>query len=219
MDLLVQIGLFFILGLALFWFDSWAGVGLYRGWYNMTNREPLPSGERRGFLLHRPARVRIGWALALAAIVTALTLRYGSFFQDSTRVVLNLLAMLVGLGIGLLSAPSILRRLPGVVDTASDYLDEVEAGERDPKEDLGDALRKGGEKAIDKVRQVATKPDAEPVKGKLKKPKTEPPVPPLKAKPSGEAHSKPGAEDPAAEKPDADKRTDWRSGVDDYLKK
>ncbi len=42
-------------------------------------------------------------------------------------MVLNLLAMLVGLGIGLLAAPAVLRRLPGVVDTASDYLDEVEA--------------------------------------------------------------------------------------------
>lgn len=199
MDLLVQILLFFVLGLALYWADAAVGVGLYRGWYGMTHRDPLPEGVRRGFLHGRPARVRLAWALGLAAVLALVTIRYGSFFQDSTRVVLNLLALLVGLGAGLLAAPSVLARLPGVVESAADYVDAVDAGERRPGEDL----RRAGGRAAEALRDAAT--------GKAGPAAPQP----------REKEPPPAAEDapPPADDPPPSGDGDWRRGVDDFLNK
>jgi hypothetical protein len=212
MDLLVQILLFFVLGLALYWADAAVGVGLYRGWYGMTHRDPLPEGVRRGFLLGRPARVRLAWALGLAAVLALLTIRYGSFFQDSTRVVLNLLALLVGLGAGLLAAPTVLARLPGVVDRAADYVDAVDAGERRPGEDL----RRAGGRAAEALRDAATG-KAGPAAPKDRGGKASAP-PPADDAPA-EADPPAAADPPAEDAPPSAGDPDWRRGVDDFLNK
>lgn len=223
MDLLVQILLFFILGLALFAFDAWAGVGLYRAWYGMTHKDPLPPGQKRGFLVRRKASIRLAWALAIAALIAAISVRYGSFFQDSTRVTLTLLAMLVGLGLGLLAAPSVLSRLPGLVNDATDYVDAVERGDRRPGEDLRDAARKATDRATDKAADLAAE-----VQKRKKTPPSKPYAAPKQA--SKPNHGTPGPEatdtdeapspdtgDPASGQ--REKPQDWRSGVDDFLKK
>ncbi|MBI1193543.1 MAG: hypothetical protein GC205_10255 [Bacteroidetes bacterium] len=126
MDLLLQIALFLLLGVVLHSLDSYLGTALYRGWYNMTHKDPLAAGERRGFLQQQPLRIRLFWALALTGIAATAVLVSGTFFQDTTRILLNLLAMLVGLFAGFLLAPSILAAFPDKWKRASRYLEETE---------------------------------------------------------------------------------------------
>lgn len=218
MDLLVQILLFFVLGLALFALDAWAGVGLYRVWYGMTHKEPLAPDQRRGFLVHRKASVRMAWALGIAGVIALISVRYGSFFQDSTRVTLTLLAMLVGLGLGLLAAPTVLARLPGMLNGASDYVDAVERGDRRPGEDLRKTATKATEQAIDKASDLAAELRSKPA---------EPSAAAAKAEPhAGEGPKKSDAVRIDAEKgvnaKPGDKPADgrnWRKGVGDFLDK
>jgi|GEM_PF-2581675 len=126
MDLLLQIALFLLLGVVLHFVDGLAGTALYRAWYNMTHKDPLVSGERRGFLQQQPLRIRLYWALAITAVAAVAVLSSGTFFQDTTRILLNLLAMLVGLSAGFLLAPGILAALPDKWNKASRYLEETE---------------------------------------------------------------------------------------------
>ena len=209
MDLLVQILLFFIMGILIFYIDGLVGTGLYRGWYNLTHKDPLDPSIQKGFLTNRPVPFRLGWALAFTLIGAGITIVSGSFFNDSTSVALTLMALFVGLILGLLAAPTLIRVLPGRVNKAVNYVDEVESGERK----LGDDLKQAATEAtkgiagaavagVSKVREAAeeareTAEDAAAsITGREEKAKPEPP-----------------AEEEPEEKPD------WRSGVQDFMDK
>ena len=79
MDLLIQIALFVMLGVLLYYIDSAILTGLYRVVYNMTHRDPLDQSVRKGFLMNRNARVRLTWAMGITAVVAIITLLFGNF--------------------------------------------------------------------------------------------------------------------------------------------
>lgn len=139
MDQIIQIALFLLLGVLLYALDAAALTRLYRMGYNMTHQHPMDPGIRKGFLLQQKGRVRLSWAWILTAAAALATLLSGRFFSDTTRVVLNLLSLGVGLSLGFVLAPLVLRHLPGQVRRAADLADELEetaAAQSDPVSDL-----------------------------------------------------------------------------------
>jgi hypothetical protein len=216
MDLLIQIALFVLLGVLLYYIDSAILTGLYRVVYNMTHRDPLDQSVRKGFLMNRNARVRLTWAMGITAVVAIITLLFGNFFSDSTRVVLNLLAMLVGLSGGLVLAPILIKTMPGKLNQAVDYADQKEmelkrasSEERIQRESPADqpSTQQGG------ASQTASEQWETPeVDYSIK----------TRAQPDDAAEiSKdvPNQESPKVSTSDPEKPLDWRKGVDDFLNK
>jgi len=204
MDLLLQIALFLLLGVVLHSLDSFLGTALYRGWYNMTHKDPLPAGERRGFLQQQPLRVRLFWALALTGLAAIAVLISGTFFQDTTRILLNLLAMLVGLLAGFLLAPSILAAFPAKWKKASRYLEETER--MSPQANAAPPPKAASAAAPSSAPATAPSPALAPASvASAPAPSPEKPAP------------TPPPEKPAPAPPP--EIPDWRKGVDDFLNK
>lgn len=209
MDLLLQIALFLLLGVVLHFLDGLAGTALYRLWYNMTHKDPLLAGERRGFLQQQPLRVRLYWALALTILAALAVLSSGSFFQDTTRILLNLLAMLVGLSAGFLLAPGILAALPDKWNKASRYLEETEKNSAAglPPAAADDRAPAGPAHAGQAGPNSPS--DSKAVAASRENPSPGTPQAPAAhlAKPDANPGSNPDA------------KPDWRKGVDEFLNK
>ncbi len=204
MDLIIQIALFFLLGVLVYYADGVMGTGLYRLWYNMTHKDPLSSGVTLGFLHNRSARVRLIWALTITVIVTAVSMIFGNFFSETTRVLLNLLALLVGVSAGFLVAPIVLKRVPGQVSKVIDYADQAEKGD-------SPFAGPGHSEPKPKSRPEATVSENAPAKQSLPVPESRTPDRSL----SPESPATPSPDKP--EIPDAG--SDWRKGVEEFLKK
>ncbi|MFT7588789.1 MAG: hypothetical protein ACI959_001001 [Limisphaerales bacterium] len=222
MDLLVQILLFFIMGVLFYFIDSRLLGSLYRWWYGMTNKEGLPEGVTKGFVSEREVGVRVGWAIFFTGVGAAITLVSGSFFNNSTDVVLTLMALFVGATLGFLAAPYVLKYLPGKVESATDYLDKVESGEKKVTDDLksaaGAATKNLAGMAADgseKIREVASEVKkevfdaADDARDKIKG------LGDVKKRQAERDEKKADKKDDS----DSDGNKDWRSGVKDFIDK
>ena len=208
MDQLVQILLFLILGILLYYIDSLVGTGLYRGFYNLTHKDELDPAVRKGFLVDRSAGHRLGWAVAIVVIASGIAFLSGAFFGDRTlENALLVVTMFVGLLLGFLFAPTVVRFLPGALKRSVDYVESIESGESSIGDDLRSAATKAGKKIVREA--VAA---GEKVKDTVEDAKEE-----LRGKEKEEAR-KPDP-DPDEGKDDDEPPRDWRGGVKDFLDK
>lgn len=191
-------------GIILFWLDRKIGIKLYRPWYNISHKDPLPSEEIKGFLIRRPFRVRFIHAVVLTAIEVTLSV----FFLKATNPLEDLLygvPVLLGLMVGFYLAPLFIKIVPKQIENAIDYIEKVEKGQTDVKKDFVKGAIKSGKAINDLMKDKETKPEK-----KSEKPK---PEEKKKEEPKKENPEKSSSKD----KDESDK--DWRKGIDDFLKK
>jgi hypothetical protein len=198
---------FLLLGILLYWFDATAGRGIYRSWFALTHKDPLPEGSVRGFMVNRTVRPRI----TLLVILTVLC--YAVWFSLNKVTVPDILIGLLGFVctlIGTYLAPLIIRTLPKSVNKTLDYVEQVEKGEVDLGADLGEKAREVGEgikEAAGDLRKEVTPKSAGKAKGKAIAAEDK------SMDPDSDENADQSADDPGEEKPD------WREGVKKYLDK
>ncbi len=200
---------FFILGILLFYIDTKRGIIWYRGWHNLTHKDPMPDGVIKGFIVNNDFRSKltIGLILVLAEIAV-------SFFWGMASPLEDLfygIGELVGVIAGFYLAPKMIKTVPGGIKDTIEYIQKVESGEADVKKDF----IKGAVKAGTEVKNIITAEDSEEIK-------TSPPSQapePEPAKPKETEETK--AEEPNQVQPknDDDKDDDWRKGVKKFMDK
>lgn len=112
-----------VMGVALYAIDLRKGKSLVRSWYNLTHKDPLAGEAKKGFLAGRTFRFK----MIVAAILALLTLM-GTYLLGGIRLIDDTLISVaagLGLGLGFVLAPIILKRLPGSVDTAKTLLNKA----------------------------------------------------------------------------------------------
>jgi uncharacterized membrane-anchored protein YhcB (DUF1043 family) len=218
MDHLIQIILFLLLGVLIYYLDSSFGLRLYRSWYGMTHKEPLPESEVKGFLINQPMSSRISVALVITSIGAVISFLSPRFWDNTLQIVLTIMALAVGLVVGFMFAPAILKAVPGRVKKVVDYAEQVESGEADMEQDIKGAIQDLGKNvgdltkgSLDNIKQSATDAvqDMADAAKNINKKKSEKSAPGEERNTSSESN-----------KPEEDEAPkDWRKGVDDFLGK
>ncbi len=194
MTLVIQVFLFALLGMALYGLDRNYGASIYRWWYDMTHRDPLPAHQRRSFVIGRSQKERLFAAAQLSLLIALISLASGSLWRDPAGVLVQLLCVWAGLSLGLALAPPWLSKwfstparseIPQDPDVLAQDLPAAEADNT--------AAPFPSERSTPKAAQDVDKhPDQE----------------------------SPGTADPKTNTRDTDQDPeDWRKGVEKFLKK
>lgn len=131
----------FLEGAVAYTVDRRAGTRLYRWWYDLTHKDPLPEGADRGFIYERRANARFSTATVIAIAQSAL-----AFWSGATSpvwaviyTVLQIPVLLAGFYAGPFANRLWERKQPLL-----DVVDELESGKTTVGEivhDTADALR------------------------------------------------------------------------------
>lgn len=193
--------IFFILGIVVYYLDSKFGVKWYRSWYNLTHKDPMPNDVSVGFVFNRGFQPKVALAIVLVGIELLLSFLYGS--AASLNNLLYGIGEFIGIILGFMLAPRMIKGVPGKVKGAMDYMEKVDKGEVNIKKDLV----KGAFKAGSEIKDVLSEKD---------KPEPMPKVTPAPEAPVQTAEEKA----PEPEKKDEGKKDDdWRSGVKKFMDK
>lgn len=201
---------FFILGIVLYYIDTKQGIKWYRGWHNLTHKDPMPDDVIKGFLVNNDIRSKltIGLILVIAEIGISFFWGMASPLED----IFYGIGELVGVVAGFYLAPKMIRTVPGGVKGAIEYMDKVDKGEANVKKDI---LR-GAIKAGSEVKNIITAEEKDIV--------TPPPPPPHQepepAKPKETEEPKAEERKPdETPKKDKGKDDDWRGGIKKFMDK
>lgn len=197
---------FFILGILLYYVDTKQGIKWYRGWYNLTHKDPMPDDIIMGFIVNNDIRSKltIGLILVIAEIGISFFWGMASPLED----IFYGIGELIGVIAGFYLAPKMIKTVPGGVKGAIEYMDKVDKGEANVKKDI---LR-GAVKAGTEMKNILTAEDKEEVKTPLpsQTPESEPAKPKKVEEPKSEGPPK---------KDDEGKDDDWRKGVKKFMDK
>lgn len=146
-----------LIGIAFYSLDRRFGVGSYKWWYDMTHENPLPEGEKRGFVFNKPTRVKAFAALVLSSIVSVISV-YTAASNPLAELVLWVVAIPATM-IGFIIGPHFYK-IWQKRDKVFDTVDKWERGEID----LSDELKERAGDVAESVRDVITgdKPKAAP---------------------------------------------------------
>ncbi|NNC94438.1 MAG: hypothetical protein HKN92_02680 [Chitinophagales bacterium] len=146
MNIALPVILFFLLGILLYYIDLKVGVQLYRKWYKLTHKDPLPVGIQRGFIVNSSLESLFGIALILIVAEVLLSFQIGNSppLLDILLGVLGFIGLMLGFYLG-----GILMK--GMGKTIG-YLEHIEKGELD----LGKELVKGVKKAREAIKEEKT---------------------------------------------------------------
>jgi len=113
-------------GALLYVIDARIGVRVYRWWYDLTHRDPLPSDVERGFILNRKANARFSVATVVALVQNWIALEMGWLdpFLAMLTVAIEVPVLMGGFYLG----PG-LRNLWRRKDPLLDVVDQLESGE------------------------------------------------------------------------------------------
>lgn len=205
MNILLHILAFFVLGVVVYYIDSRVGLKIHRSWYNLTHKYPLPEHIHKGMIIRQPFFQR----LIIAALIVGAEVFISGYLGAASVLVDVLLGVagLVGMILGFYFAGSILKIVPGTVGKAVDYLEKVESGETNIKEDVIGGAAAMGTKITDAVAEKGV----EKVIGKI--------MPDKKEKEVKQETPGPEPEPKKEEKPEEEDDQDWRDGIDKFLKK
>lgn len=193
---------FFVLGIALFYADTKVGIKWYRSWYNLTHKDPMADEVTMGFIYNRSFQIKAILALVLVGIEVGISFFWGS--AGSLNDLLYGVGELVGIIIGFILAPRMIKTVPGKVKGAIDYMEKVDKGEVNLKKDIV----KGAIKAGSEIKDVLSETD---------NPKPEPKQE-VKPEPTPEPEQK-AVEPEKKEESEEKKDDDWRKGVKKFLDK
>jgi hypothetical protein len=124
--ILIWLFAFIIIGALWYVFDRVFGVIVYRWWYGMTHREPLPLNVTRGFIFNQPASVKFFWAMVICFIQSVFSVTSGE-----QRFPVQLLAFFLEVPMAMLGfyfGPTFFR-LWREKDELLEQVDKIESGE------------------------------------------------------------------------------------------
>jgi hypothetical protein len=155
---LTWLPVFLVLGAVLHVIDHHLGSLLYRWWYNMTHRDPLPADVKRGFVYQQSAQARFQAAVLLAALQSLLAAFGGAnpIIELLTIIVETPVAM-----VGFYCGP-FLDKIWTRKDTVFSTVDKLESGELS----MTDEVRKISAEAVETIREAITGDDEEPLPSK-----------------------------------------------------
>ncbi len=179
---------FFVLGVIVFYLDSRIGVSFNRSWYNMTHKNKLDPNIKKGFVVNASFVSRFIIALLTVSLTFLISLKYGNL--HALEYTWLAIVQFVGMILGFYFASKILKIVPPGINKAAKFLDKIEKGEVNLKEEIVDSSKK----VVEVIK-----------KEKLPKKKE-------KEKDIPKGNSK---EEKEVKKGDED----WRKGIDDFMKK
>ena len=135
-NVFVWIALFIVLGGFFYFLDRWFGVSIYRWFYGMTHKEPLPAEEVKGFIHNRKAKIRFANACVLAFFLSLVNYYYNEKANPLYEILSWILeAPLVFIGFCL---GPVLYRIWDKKDNLFKAVDKLENGEIDVSGKLKD---------------------------------------------------------------------------------
>lgn len=141
-----------------FWYvvDKRLGVLVYRWWYAMTHKDPLPDGPPQGFIFNQQAKARFSAALTLCVVQSSLAIF--AAHVDPSREIISLFLEVPLLMLGFYFGPW-LDRLWQSKDEILDTVDKLESGEISIKGEIEEA----SEKAMGTLKKALTTNESGPV--------------------------------------------------------
>jgi hypothetical protein len=143
---LTWLPVFLVLGAVIHVVDHHLGSRIYRWWYNMTHRDPLPKEIIRGFVFEQPARVRFQVAIILAALQSGLAAFGGA------NPIIELLTVIVEVPVAMVGfyCGPFLDQIWTRKDTVFDTVDKLEKGELS----VGEEMRKASAEAVETIKEA-----------------------------------------------------------------
>lgn len=119
--------LFIVFGGFFYLLDRWFGVSIYRWFYNMTHKDPMPENVVKGFLHNQKAKIRCANACVLALFLSLINY-YSDEKANPLYAFLNWIMQVPLVFIGFCLGP-ILFKLWGKKDKLFQTVDKIESGE------------------------------------------------------------------------------------------
>lgn len=116
----------FFEGMILYVLDRHVGIKIYRWWYGLTHKNPLPSDKDRGFIYERRANARFTFAMTLILIQNGLIVWRG--FVNPLSTIVSIPFEVVAILIGFYAGP-FLNGLWERKDPILEVVDRIESGE------------------------------------------------------------------------------------------
>ncbi len=177
-----------VIGLFVSFYDKKSGSKLYKKWYNVSNKNNIDPNLEIGFITNQ----LFGQKLTVALIFTAITYVIHFFILGEPFLALfRMIGFFVGIMIAFYTAGLILSMFSKKVSKTIEYIENVEKGGIDLKEEA----KKGFDKVKDKVKET--------VSGKEEEKPNEKEIPKEESKPEDEPN----------------KEDDWRDGVKRFMDK
>lgn len=195
--------IFFILGIVIFYADTKVGIKWYRGWYNLTHKDPMAEDINMGFIYNRSFQNKAILAIVLVGIEVVVSFFLGS--ASSLNDLLYGIGELLGIILGFMLAPRMIKGGAGKMKGAMDYMEKVDKGEVNLKKDLV----KGAIKAGSEIKEVLSETD-------FKKPEQQEAP---KQEPAQQKEEKAPEPEKKEEENKGKKDDDWRKGVKKFLDK
>lgn len=155
-DVASWLAVFLVLGSIWYLVDRIVGVPIYRWWYALTHRDPLPADILRGFIHGQRARVRFIAAVVLSVLQSSLVLASVSISNPLAELIGFCLEVPVVMG-GFYLGPWLFR-LWERKEHVFERVDRLESGEISLKAELKEA----GHKAAEAVRGALGVPEKGP---------------------------------------------------------
>lgn len=95
------ISLYLVWGICWYGLDRKWGVWVYRKWYNMTHKDPLPADVKKGFIYNQNTKQRVLWAWVFSTVQSIITLYEGDvsllteFLMWNVEVPVTLIAFMI----------------------------------------------------------------------------------------------------------------------------
>lgn len=152
--------LFTVLGMVWYNFDRRWGVKVYRRWYGLTHKDPLPAGEERGFIYKRSTSAKVTAATVVSTIQSILAV-WNSEVNPLVELIMWVAEVPVTL-LGFYAGPfayALWQKKEAVFET----IDKVESGEVSIAAEAGELAHRFGEG----VKDAAVDHILDPIRDKL----------------------------------------------------
>ncbi|MGB1039660.1 MAG: hypothetical protein ACPGVD_02155 [Flavobacteriales bacterium] len=157
-----------VLGIAFSYYDKKSGSKLYKKWYNISNKNNIDPNLEIGFVSNQLFGQKLSVALILTAF--AYVISFVVFGVNAIHALFYMIPFIIGLMIAFYTSSLILGIFSKKANKVIDYIEEVEKGGIDLKEEA----KKGFDKAKEKVMETVTQKKEEPKPLEKEIPKEEP---------------------------------------------
>lgn len=138
-----------VVGLFISFYDKKSGSKLYKKWYNVSNKNKIDDKLEIGFITNQ----LFSQKLTVALILTALAYVVHFFILGEPFLALfRMIGFFIGIMIAFYTGSLLLSLFSKKTNKVIDYIEQVEKGSIDLKEEA----KKGFEKAKDKVMETVT---------------------------------------------------------------
>ena len=117
-------------------------LGIYRRWYKLTHKDPLPEGEERGFIYKQPAKTRLTWAAIISTFQSLMELIYGTHLNPLVELFMwfaEVPITMFGFYLGRYVYMWWMRK-----EAFFETIDRFESGETNVSEKIADAVKEKG---------------------------------------------------------------------------